>query len=221
MLRLYQEITLLALRDDKGTVSIEFLAQVLAGALAAELALKNRIALSTDKKKWVELLDARPTGDPLLDECIAKLANAKRRARLQTWVQRFASIKKIHHKAAQSLCDRGILRKEEGKFLLVFNRTTYPELNGEPERQIIARLEQAIFAPSKDLDSRDSLLVSFAHAGQLLVPLFGRKRLKPQRDRIKQIAEGEALGRATREVIEAIQVALITITVLVTAAVTS
>ncbi|MBD5780369.1 GPP34 family phosphoprotein [Pelagicoccus sp. NFK12] len=215
MLHLYQEITLLALRDDKGTVAIDHLAQVLAGALAAELVLKNKISLSNDKKKFVDLQDASPTGDLLLDECLDKLSNAKRRAKLETWVSRFASIKRIHHKAAQSLCQLGILRQDTGKLLLIFNRTIYPEVDPKPESQIVERLEQAIFSSKTDLSPQDTLLVSLANASGLLSRIFGRKRIKPERKRIKQIVEGEAVGKATQQVIEAIQIAIIVTAVIV------
>ncbi len=219
MLHLYQEITLLALKDDKGTVSIENLAQLLAGALAAELVLRKNIALSDDKKRIVRLLDSNSTGDALLDECVAKLATAKREASLQTWVSRFASIKLLHHKAAQSLCELGILKRSTEKVLLIFNRTTYPEINPKPEQQILQRLEQAIFTETDKLSAEDAILVSLADAGELLNRIYGRKRLKPQRARIKQIVEGEAVGKATREVIQAIQMAVIVAAVIVPAVV--
>ncbi len=219
MLHLYQEITLLALKDDKGTVSIENLAQVLAGALAAELILRKNVALSENKKRIVQLLDSTPTGDALLDECIAKLATAKREASLQTWVSRFASIKELHHRAAQSLCELGILKRNTEKVLLIFNRTTYPEINPMPERQILQRLERAIFTQTEKLSEVDAILVSLADASELLNRIYGRKRLKPQRARIKQIVEGEAIGIATREAIEAIQAAMIVAAVIIPAAV--
>ncbi len=221
MLHLYQELTLLALRDDEGTVSIENLAQILAGALLAELLLKKRITLSEDQKRMVDLIDQQPTGDPILDECLDKLASAKRRAHLQTWVGRFASIKKLHHRAARSLCDLGILKQDSDKVLLIFNRTIYPEVNPQPEQQILQRLEQAIFTSKSDLSVEDVTLVSLAHASSLLTRIYGRKRLKPQRERIKQIIEGEAIGKATQEVIAAIQAAVIVAAVIVPAVISS
>jgi Golgi phosphoprotein 3 len=215
MLHLYQEITLLALKDDKGTVANTFLAQALAGALASELILKERISISKDKKRLVDLLDHSPTGDALLDECIDRLRNGKRKARLQTWVSRFASIKRLHHKAADSLCDLGILKKETDKVLFIFNRTVYPERNPDPERQILQRLERALFDAPAKLSIEDTLLVSLAKAAGLLEQHFDKKRLKAQRDHIKQITEGQLAAQATREVIEAIQVAIIISAVIV------
>lgn len=221
MLHLYQEITLLALRDDKGTVSIQNLVQILAGALIAELILKKKISTSEDKKRVVTLIDPAPTGDPILDECIDKLATAKRNARLQTWVGRFAAIKKLQHKAALSLCELGILKQDSDKVLLIFNRTIYPEIDPKPERVILQRLERAIFTPKINLSTEDVLLVSLADASKLLENIYGRSRLKPQRARIKQIVEGEAAGQATREAILAIQTAIIMTTIIVPAIVSS
>lgn len=209
MLHTYQEITLLALKDEKGTVSIQNFSQVLAGAILAELILKNRISVSEDKKRMIDLVDSTETGDPLLDECIAKIAAAKRRARIQTWIGRFAAIKHLHHRAAQSLCDLGILDKTTDKVLFVFDRTIYPEINPKPEREILARLEKAIFTPTNNLRVEDVLLVSLADASNMLNGIFGRARLKPQRKRIKQIVEGDTAGQATREAIVAIQVAIL------------
>lgn len=215
MLHLYQEITLLSLKDDKGTANINFLAQALAGALASELILKERISISNDKKRLVDLLDDSPTGDALLDECIDKLRNGKRRARLQTWVTRFATIKRLHHKAAESLCELGILKLESNKVLFIFNRTVYPELDPMPERQILQRLERAIFNTPAKLSTEDTLLISLAKASGLLEQHFDKKRLKAQRDHIKKITEGHLAAQATRQAIEAIQAAIILSAVIV------
>lgn len=220
-LHLYQEITLLALRDEKGTVSVDHLDRILAGALIAELIVQKRISLSRDKKRFVELLDPSPSGDSLIDESLQKLANAKRRARLSTWIERFASIKRIHHKAAESLCQLGILKAEEAKFLLVFNRTVYPEIDPAPERKILERLERAIFTTPAKLSAADTLLVSLAHAADLLPQIFGRKRLKPRKAHIKKITEGEFVGQVTRELIEALNAAIIVAAVIVPVVVSS
>lgn len=218
-LHLYQEMTLLALKDEKGTVSIANLAQILAGALVAELILDGRISVSEDRKKLVDIVNAQASGDPLLDECLEKLKTAKRRANLRTWVGRFASIKRLHHRAAQSLCELGVLKLEKEKILFVFERTVYPEVDPIPEKSIVSRLEAAVFSDAEELPPRDVVLVSLADAASLLDRLFGRKRLKPQRKRVKRIVEGDLAGKATKEVIAAIQTAVIVAAVIVPAAV--
>ena len=82
-LHIYEEILLLALRDKEGTMlfGVNY-PQALAGALLAELLLKNKIEIEySGKRKFVKLLNQKSTGNPLLDECIEKIASAKRRAR--------------------------------------------------------------------------------------------------------------------------------------------
>ncbi|MBC2608004.1 GOLPH3/VPS74 family protein [Pelagicoccus albus] len=221
-LHLYQEISLLALKDEKGTFTIENLGLVLAGSIMAELLFEKRIAVSDDKKKFVELLDSSPTGDALLDECIQKIDSAKRPTRLAKWVNRIASIKRIHHRAAESLCDLGILRRTSDSVLLVFNRTVYPEVNHAPEQALLDRLERLIFSPDQEPTPRDILLVSLADASELLLRIYGRKRLNPQKERIKQIVSGEVAGKATKDLIQEIQIAtIVAVTTAVTVVVTN
>ncbi len=126
---LHEEIMLLALRDEEGTV--EFGSNyvcAMCGAILAELLLAGRISVEDGKKKLVNLVSDEPIGDPVIDECLDKIASAKRRASLQTWLHRFWHVKKLHHRVAGGLCDRGILRANEDKVLLIFRRKIYPEI---------------------------------------------------------------------------------------------
>ena len=138
----YEEIMLLALRDREGTVAADdtSFAYTLGGSLLADLLLMGKISIdqAKKKKKLVDLDDSVATGDPLLDECLEKLRNAKRRASLGTWVSRFAGLKKLKQRAAQQLCRRGILRADEGKVLLIFNHLW--RLLGLFEFLLLARL---------------------------------------------------------------------------------
>jgi len=206
---LYEEIMLLALRDEQGTIATGFPEQVLAGAILAELLLDGRISVEDTKKKLVNLVDSRPSGDPIIDECLEKMTTAKRRASLQTWVSRLAGTKNLRHKAAQRLCDRRILRADEDKVLFVFKRRIYPEIDPIPEKKIIDRLRDAIYNDHAKLDPRTVVLVSLANGSDMLRQTFGRKEIKSRKKRIEQIENGELTGKATREVIAACQTALI------------
>jgi len=206
---LYEEIMLLALRDEQGTIATGFPEQVLAGAILAELLLDGRISVEDTKKKLVNLVDSRPSGDPIIDECLEKMTTAKRRASLQTWVSRLAGTKNLRHKAAQRLCDRRILRADEDKVLFVFKRRIYPEIDPVPEKKIIDRLRDAIYNDHAKLDPRTVVLVSLANGSDMLRQTFGRKEIKSRKKRIERIENGELTGKATREVIAACQTALI------------
>jgi hypothetical protein len=205
---LYEEIMLLALRDEKGTVATGFPEQVVAGAILAELLLGNRIAVEETRKQLVDVIDQQAFGDPVIDECLEKMVAAKRRAPLKIWVHRLARVKGLRHKVARQLCDRGILRAEEDKILLLFKRRIYPEIDPKPEREIIRRLRQAIFTDQRQLDPRTVVLVALASGADLLRLAFGRKELRPRKKRIEQITNGDVTGKATKEVIAACQAAV-------------
>jgi len=208
-IHLHEEIMLLALRDKEGTIASGVMYQhAIAGAIVAELLLSKRIALDgSNKRKLIDVLDATPIGEPLLDECLAKMA-AKRRASIQTWVSRFAGIKNLKHRVAGRLVRRGILRADEDQILLIFSRKIYPEVNPEPEQRLIERMHDAIFTDVQDLDPRTVVLISLAHYTELLKTSFDKKELKSRKKRIKQIIDGEAAGKAAKEAIDAMQAAV-------------
>lgn len=204
-LHLYQECLLLALRDDTGTRDpYANLGIGLGGAMLADLLLLGRVEVEVDRKRsFLKLLDASPTGDELLDDCLAKLKKAKRRAQIGTWVQRFAALRDLKHRAARGLCDRGVLKEEQGTVLLLFKRRIYPELDGRVEKEILERLRKAIFTRTRELDPRTVVLVSLADKTGLLRANFDKKKLKAQKRRIEQVSEGECIGAAAKEAIQA------------------
>ena len=205
---LYEEIMLLALRDEEGTISTGYAEYVIAGAILAELLLERRISVEDTRKQLVAVQNRKSTGDPILDECLGRIAAAKRRGSLQTWVSRLAGTKCLRHKVARRLCDRGILRADEDKVLFIFKRRIYPELDPLPEKKIIDRLRTAIFTNRDRLDPRTVVLVSLANGGDLLNQTFGRKEVKARKQRLEHIVNGELTGKATKEVIAACQTAV-------------
>ncbi len=214
----YEEIMLLALRDREGTVAADdtSFAYTLGGSLLADLLLMGKISIdqAKKKKKLVNLDDPAATGDPILDECLEKLKTAKRRGSLETWVSRFAGLKKLKHRAAQQLCRRGILRADEGKVLLIFSRKIYPELDPGPERELVGRLREAIFTETEELDPRTTVLVALADKASVLKNAFDKKELKARKKRIEKIGEGSMTAAAVKEVVEAMQVAIMVATVM-------
>ena len=217
---LHEEVMLLALRDREGTV--EFCSNygyALGGAILAELLLSGRLAVEETKRKLVNLVSPEPLGDAVLDECLKKVASVKRRANAQAWVNSFLQVKKLHHRVAGSLCARGILRADEDTVLLLFKRKVYPEIDPLPERKLITRLRNAIFGESRSLDPRTVVLISLADSTGLLTIPFEQKQLKARKRRIKQITEGELMGKAAREAIEAAQAAAVMVACIMPAAI--
>lgn len=201
---------LLALRNDRGTVAGGVMYQQAAGgAILAELMLQGRVRTATEGSSVYGVVeDSKPIGDPVLDECLKKMATANRRTKLQTWVQRFASTKQLKHRVAAGLVDRGILREREDPVLLFFSRRVYPEFDPFHEQRIVERVREAIFSDDGTVDPRTTVLIALAHHAGLLKANLDRKRLKTRKKRIDSIIKGDAVGRATKQAIEAVQAAV-------------
>ena len=206
-----EELLLLALRDEKGTIvpGVQY-GFAIGGAILAELLMARRIRIDDSKKRsLVDAVDESPLGDPLLDDALAKIVSARRRGSMQTWVNRFANTADLKHTVARGLCDRGILREEEGRVLFIFSRTLYPESDPGPEQELLDRLKEAVFGDSAEVDARTSVLVALAHHSGLLAVPFPRKELKARKKRIEQLAAGDLTAKATRQAIEAMQAAIV------------
>lgn len=220
-LYLYEEILLLALRNQKGTFVGTYVEYALTGALLAELLLERRISIEQTGKQLVNVEEAGPVGDPILDEGLERIAKASRRASLQTWVSRLAGIKRLRERVAQQLCHRGILRADEDKILLIFTRKIYPEIDPAPEKEIVERLQAAIFSDTEEVDPRTVVLISLADGVDLLTANLGRKEVRARKKRIEQIINGELTGRATKEVVAACQAAVMAAAIIPAAAAAS
>ena len=210
---LHEELLLLALRDEEGTISAAMYPYALAGAVLAELMLHERIQVGDTKTKLVHLTSDSPLGDPLLDECLEKIAKAEQPDSLADWVERFTAVKPLKDRVAEGLCERGILRTEKGTFLFVFPKITYPEVDHGPEGKVLQRLQAAIFTEAEAEDTRTAVLLSLASSTGMLPTIFDPKELKPRQEHIDRITQGEQVGQAAKEAIEAMQAALAMMTI--------
>jgi len=208
-LYLHEEIMLLALRDEQGTVEYgSNYVYAMCGGILAELLLGGRISVEPTKKKLVNVESDEPFGDEVIDECLGRIASANRRAKLQTWVQRFWHVKNLHHRVAGGLCRRGILKADEDKVLWLFRRRIYPEIDPQPERGLVERLRKAIFSDARRVDPRTVVVLSLANGADLLRIHFDKRELKSRKKRIEQVVNGDLMGKATKEAIEAAQAAV-------------
>jgi Golgi phosphoprotein 3 len=207
---LYEEIMLLALKDEEGTIaSGSMYNYAVGGAIIAELLLSQRITVDQSKrKKLISVASPELLNDSLIDEWLMKMSSSKRRKTVQDWVSRIANTRDLKHRVAIQLCQRGILKMDEGKILILFTRRIYPEINPEPERLIIDRLYNAIFTDTNDIDARTIVLLSLAKSANILPFIFGKKEIKQRKKRIEQIVNGDIAGKATKEAIDAMQAAV-------------
>jgi len=143
----------------------------------------------------------------LLDECLGRIAESKKRQQLKTWVSRFSNTKKLKQRVAVQLCRKGILRESEDRVLFIFKRTIYPELDPRPERALVERMQRAIFTATSRVEPRTGVLVALASHSDLLKNAFTKKKLKSRKKRIEILASGDLAGEATKEAVQAAKAA--------------
>lgn len=214
-LYLPEEILLLALKDQKGTIesSASMYQYAVGGAILAELLLQKRIKVDeSSKKKLIDIVSSQLTGDAVLDECLSKIAVARRRASVKTWLTRFAQVKHLKHRVAEQLCRKNILKEDESKLLLFFTHKVYPEIDHEPEQEIINRIKNAVFSDSEEIDPRTIILLSLVYKSNLLTIIIDRKQLKERKKRIGKLVNGELIGKAAGDAIAAVQAAILVAT---------
>ena len=208
-LSLYEEILLLALDDGAGTTSqAGFYTNAMGGAILAELAMTGSITIDDDKKKKVNLGRRDRLGDPILDECLTMIAEAKKPKKASEWVGKFAGVKDLKHRAARQLVTKGLLAEETDTVLMIFKRTVYPEVDGGPEKDLLERMEKAIFTATTDLEARTVVIIALANAAGMLNKIFPKKKLKERKKRLEQLSSGQLAGKATKEAVQAVQAAI-------------
>ncbi len=205
-LGLHEEVLLLGKKDDSGTFyHILFSLYAVAGGILMELLLNERIRLGGSEEKYVELVNSVSIGNPLLDECLQALFGSEERVELKSLVDRITSVKPLLPRVEQGLCDRGILVEKEKRVLLFFFQKCYPLVDPAPKYELIERIREAIFTDSTDVATRTAVVVTLANHANLLHRIFGRKSLRQRRERIAQISDGDAIGDATKQAIDALR----------------
>ena len=207
-LRFAEEITLLMLSDAEGEfvrVPGWSMQCAFAGAVLMDLALENRI--DTDLKRLV-LIDPTPIGDDLLDPTLALIAQSTETHDARRWVDHLADgAEVIRERALSRLVERGILRREEDRFLWVFQSRRYPVVDGEAEREVKLRIMEVLFS-NEIPDPRDIVLICLVDACGILRELFTAKELERASERIEQVRKLDLIGREVSQAVWDIETSL-------------
>lgn len=145
MLSLAEKLMLLALQDEKGSVvfsASSALQYGLAGALVLELFFRKKITLA---EKNIRVIDATPTGDPLLDQVLELISGLEKQKDPKHWIYKIdRKVKGIKNQITDALVQKEILRREEHRLLWVFHYSRYPTRNISPEQEIRQRIQNIV-----------------------------------------------------------------------------
>lgn len=211
-LSLGEQLLLLALDDEKGTVASSAsmsLGYGLAGAAILDLTLMDRLAMDGTS---LVAVNAAPTNDDVLDAALADITSAGRTRDPRYWVGKLAS-DITHHREwlEERLVQRGILHREEHRILGIIPSQRYPTDNPQPEGDVRNHI-RAVVLDGATPDTRTVLLMSLAKACDLLDTLFSREERKGARQRVEEMTRDEAIGKAVTETVASVTAAVIAAT---------
>ncbi len=209
MLRFPEELMLLILDDEDGKfarVPDRQLRYALAGGVLMDLALENRI--DTDLKQLM-LVDPAPLGDGLLDPTLADIAEATETHDARFWVERTAlrSADAIREAALERLVERGILQRQEDRFLWVFRSRRYPVIDDRVEREVKLRIMEILFSDQIPTP-RDVVIIGLAHACNLFEQILSAREVEHIAPRIDQVRRLDLISQAMAQAIADIEVSL-------------
>ena len=209
MLRFPEELMLLILDDEDGKfarVPDRQLRYALAGGVLMDLALENRI--DTDLKQLM-LVDPTPLGDSLLDPTLADIAAAKETHDARFWVERTAlrSADAIRQDALDRLVERGILQRQEDRFLWVFRSRRYPVIDDRLEREVKLRIMEILFSDQIPTP-RDVVIIGLAHACNLFEQILSAREVEHIAPRIDEVRRLDLISQAMSQAITDIEVSL-------------
>ena len=207
MLTFAEEILLLLLDDENGAfvpVSESVVGCALAGAVLMDLAFANKI--DTDPAQLV-VIDTAPTGNPMLDRVLARIAD---RARTETgagdaeagakdtkaWIETLLVDESpvIRQSALDCLVERGILERREEKFLWVFRSRRYPTIDGRAEREVKLRVTGVLLSDEIPAP-RDVALICLVDACGILRLILAAREVERTAPRIAQLRKMDLIGR--------------------------
>ena len=207
MLRFVEETILLLLRDQDGRfVQVPNWAfdHAIAGGVLMDLAMENRI--DTDPEKLI-LVDATPVGDSLLDPTLADIAAGDKHP-TRHWVEHIVErADALREEALSRLVARGILERQDERFLWVFRSRRYPTVDGTAEREVKLRIMGVLFSDEIP-DPRDVMLICLADACGIFHELLSRSELERASDRIEQVRKLDLIGQAMSQAIRDIEVSI-------------
>ena len=208
MLRFAEEIILILLDDEDGkfvNVPRWSLNYALAGGVLMDLAMENRI--DTDIENLM-LIDSTPVGDSLLDPVLAEIAEGEGQD-TRYWLEQIAErAGEIREEALNRLVAKGILERQDDRFMWMFRSRRYPMIDGEAEREVKLRIMGVLFSDEIP-DPRDIMIICLVDACGIFKELLSRRQLGQVAPRIEQVRKLDLIGQAMSQAIRDIELTVI------------
>ncbi|WP_278235529.1 GPP34 family phosphoprotein [Isoptericola sp. AK164] len=212
-----EDLLLLTYDDAAGTPDawVTNLDYRLGGALLLELALAGRVdvagpgtttaAGSAARAGTVVVVDPSPTGHPVLDGALAVVGHRARKPK-----NLVAPLSKgVRRSLLAGLAEQRVLRREEGRVLGIFPRTTWPAADSSHELALRAECE-AVLLGSRQPRPETAGLLAVAQGTSLVKRLVPRERRREAEARAKQLVRSSWAHEAVKKAVDEINAAVMT-----------
>ncbi|GAA0621045.1 GPP34 family phosphoprotein [Kribbella sandramycini] len=206
-----EDLLLLLYDDDSGKpiAGSPGLDYALAGAVLIELTVLGKLDITAAgdgvKPGRLKVLDATPTGDPVLDERLAYVVD-KPGKKPKDQIGRLS--KKLRDQLLARLAERGILQADAGKVLGLFPVTRWPAKDARHEGEVRTALEAALrigTTPDQRTGALIALLSALNVVPKVITDAVDKRQL---RQRAKLIAESDWAADAVKKAVTEMQAAV-------------
>ncbi|MFC2130198.1 GPP34 family phosphoprotein [Bacteroidota bacterium] len=199
MLTLPEQLMLIALKDEKGTVLFTasgILYFSIIGAIIMELYFAKKIDY---ENKTIIVMDNTPTGNPFFDDVLHIISDSGNKKDIKYWLLKINSkIKNVKERTLENLVDSKVLKEENHKVLGLFSKKTYPTINPEPEIKLRECIKNFVLN-KENPDERNIALLSLTQTSNLLEDIFNQNEVKAAKERINELVKRSHQGEAIRE----------------------
>ena len=199
MLTLPEQLMLIALKDEKGTVLFTasgILHFSIIGAIMMELYFAKKIDYENKK---IIVTDNTPTGNAFFDNVLQIISDSGNTKDIKYWLLKINSkIKNVKERTIGHLVFSKVLKEENHKIFGLFSKKTYPTINPEPEIKLRECIKN--FVLNKEApDERNIVLLSLSQISNLLEDIFNKDDIKTAKERISELVTRSHHGEAIRE----------------------
>jgi Golgi phosphoprotein 3 GPP34 len=212
---LTEDLVLLLLDPATGRAVVDSTSfdRAIGGALLLDLATRERVTADGDgARARLSVVDAAPTGDPLLDTALERL---NKPVRAQKAVERLA--RGTRTPVLEHLAERGLVRKERTRLLGLLPITTWTP--GDAAKELRGRVA-GVLRDGAEPAPHVAMLISLVHAVKAEHKVVDGPR-RQLRARAAEIANGEWAGQAVRKAVQAVEASVLAAVMASTAAASS
>ena len=209
MFTLYEDLLMLSIHEDKGTIigsTVDRMKPGVVGAILAELALMGKIKNSNNGR--IQVMDDSPTDDAVLNQVLNALKESEKERKFGYWIANLSQKpEKLRKQITENLVRKGVFTQEEDRLFWVIPSPLNSEVSASTKYWVNKRLRGMVLA-REEMQPRDIALLSLVKACGLLDLVFLRDECKLAGRFINELVVNRAMKEPAIETIQCIDSAL-------------